>query len=214
MFAVDLLKEGASKLNLDLTDTQLNQFKYYGELLFEWNKKFNLTAIPAEGYVTKHFLDSLSAATVLPREKFIRLIDIGSGAGFPGIPLKIVYPEIEVTLIDARNKKVSFLEHVIGELKLSNARAVHGRAEDLSKMFSKRFTIAISRALGSLEQFIGYAKPFLEDGGYALAMKGPKGEEDIKNAPPGLKKNCKLYEVEVPFLEERRYIVSWCDGRH
>ena len=155
-----------------------SQFQKYLELLTKWNKAYNLTAIvDAEEIAVKHFEDSLSPLPFLPKP--CRLLDVGCGAGFPGIPLKIERPDLEVVLLDSRLKKIQFCETVIRELKLENIRAVQGRAEDPKiKKDLGEFDVVISRATTSIEKFLALAENYLKTGGVVIAMKGPDWEKE------------------------------------
>ena len=169
----DLLIEGAAKISISLDCGQTRQFAVHAAELVRWNRKINITAItdPLE-IAVKHFLDSLSVARWISPQT--TLLDIGSGGGFPGLPLKVLMPSLSVTLIDASRKKVNFLKHVIRTLKLDNIDALHVRAQDLSKnpLFLKRYNVITSRALSSLKLFCTLAMPLLMDDGFILALKG------------------------------------------
>ena len=168
-----LLVTGARALGIDLGRESIEAFEVYLRELVKWNQKINLTAIRTEReVVTKHFLDSLCVSPYLG--SIFSLLDIGSGAGFPGIPLKIIHPNLKVTLIDSVRKKVDFQRHVIRTLRLEGAEAIHGRAQDrtLLQTMESRFDAVISRAFSSLQNFLTLGHPFLKKGGVALAMKG------------------------------------------
>jgi len=173
-----------------VTSNQSQVFDVYLEELLKWNKKFNLTAItdPQEIKI-KHFEDSL---TILQAIKLTNqsVVDIGSGAGFPGIPLKIVCPEIKLTLIEATRKKVEFLKHVVSVLGLKNIEIIWGRAEELNKQakYKEKFDVALARAVAKLDKLIGYCVPFLKPGGIFIAQKGPDIDEELKTAQKDLEK--------------------------
>ncbi|NQT28929.1 MAG: 16S rRNA (guanine(527)-N(7))-methyltransferase RsmG [Candidatus Saganbacteria bacterium] len=173
-----------------MTSNQSQVFDVYLEELLKWNKKFNLTAItdPQEIKI-KHFEDSL---TILQAIKLTNqsVVDIGSGAGFPGIPLKIVCPEIKLTLIEATRKKVEFLKHVVSVLGLKNIEIIWGRAEELNKQakYKEKFDVALARAVAKLDKLIGYCVPFLKPGGIFIAQKGPDIDEELKTAQKDLEK--------------------------
>lgn len=175
-----LLTSGAAALGLTLDDAQLEQFRRYRALLLDWNTRINLTAItdPAE-VATRHFLDSLTVALAIPNEMKAgtpRLLDVGAGAGFPGLPLSISFPGWRVTLLEATGKKVRFLDAVIADLGLANARAVHGRAEELAHdpAYRGRFDVVTARAVAALPTLLEYCAPFARVGGLTIAPK--KGE--------------------------------------
>lgn len=176
----DCLKEE----NICLSDSQLKAFSTYAELLVTWNEKMNLTAItePTE-IATKHFADSLYG------EKYINpgasVIDVGTGAGFPGIPLKILRPDISLTLLDSLNKRLTFLGEVVNSLKLSDVKTVHSRAEDGGKVkspYREKFDVSVSRAVSQLNVLAEYCIPYLKVGGVFLAYKGPDVKDEVNSA--------------------------------
>jgi len=176
----DLIIEGAAAFDIDLNPRHTSQFAAHAAELVRWNQKINITAItdPFEVAV-KHVLDSLPAARFIPGDA--GLLDMGSGGGFPGLPLKILMPSLSVTLIDASRKKVSFLKHVIRTLKLDNIEALHIRAEDLADdpLYRHRFDVVISRAVSSLDLFCRLALPLLIDAGHIVALKGDLASGEI-----------------------------------
>lgn len=167
-----------SKYGINLTELQLDQFENYFNFLIETNKVLNLTAITDEKeVVVKHFLDS-----VLPFEEFdlnARIIDVGSGAGFPSLPLKILRPDLQITMIDSLNKRVSFLNNVVEKLKLKNIVANHSRAEDFAKHYREKFDIATARAVAPLNTLVEYLLPFVKCGGKAIIYKSSKLQEEL-----------------------------------
>ena len=177
-----LLKEYAREIGIILTDDMIEKFIIYKNTLLEWNSKMNLTAITEEReIITKHFIDSLTIEKYIPDNA--RVIDVGTGAGFPGIPLKIVRNDIEVVLLDSLNKRVRFLNEIIRVCDLDNIIAVHGRAEDLGRQsdFREKFDIATARAVANLATLSEFCTPFVKIGGAFVCMKG-EAEEEIKNA--------------------------------
>jgi 16S rRNA (guanine527-N7)-methyltransferase len=187
-----LLLEGARTFGIDLDQEAVHAFSLYLSELVKWNQKINLTAVRTEkGIILKHFLDSLSPCPYLPTGG--RLLDIGSGAGFPGIPIKIVRPSLEVTLIDSVQKKVTFQRHILRALGLRETETVHGRAQDpvIQERLAERFNAVISRAFSDTETFLSLSHPFLEPGGLALAMKGVVTGDEIDQVKVSMKK---LYE--------------------
>ncbi|HEX6817354.1 MAG TPA: 16S rRNA (guanine(527)-N(7))-methyltransferase RsmG, partial [Ktedonobacterales bacterium] len=175
--SLTLLASGATSLGISLDDAQLAAFARYRELLLDWNTHVNLTAITAPAEVTtRHFLDSLTIAQAVPtamRQDAPRLLDVGAGAGFPGLPLAVVFPHWHVTLLEATGKKVRFMETVIGELELSNARAIHARAEELAHQAAYRghFDLVTARAVAALPTLLEYCCPFARVGGLVITPK-------------------------------------------
>ncbi|HIV01274.1 MAG TPA: 16S rRNA (guanine(527)-N(7))-methyltransferase RsmG [Candidatus Caccopulliclostridium gallistercoris] len=174
------------KYNLNLTEEKLNKLNiFYSELIF-YNNSFNLTAITEENEVfIKHFLDSIFPEFLI--EKNSSVIDIGAGAGFPSIPLKIYRPDLNVTMIDSLNKRVNFLNDVIKKLELENISAFHARAEDFAKTSRESFDYAVVRAVAKIPTLIEYAFPLLKVGGRLLCYKGGDVEEELKQSENALK---------------------------
>lgn len=204
----DFLKKAAKQLNIDLSEEQVNQFVTYMDLLLKWNEKVNLTAITEENdIITKHFVDSISCILSNRILDGNSLIDVGTGAGFPGIPLKIVRNSLRVTLLDSLNKRVHFLNEVIDELKLSGIQAVHARAEDAGANgeYRETYDAAISRAVANLAVLVEYALPFVKVGGYFIAMKGPDVEEEIKQSKKAINilggEINELKSIRLPFTD-------------
>lgn len=183
MTKIDTLIKGLEDLNVGFNEEAISRFKDYKELLKEWNEKINLTAITDDDEIDiKHFLDSIMPNMMDIFQGNKKIIDIGTGAGFPGIPLKIVNDGLDVTLLDSLNKRINFLNLVIEELKLKDIRAIHARAEELSrkKEYREEYDICISRAVASLNTLSEYCMPFVKKGGYFISMKGPEVEEELK----------------------------------
>lgn len=182
---MERLQSKAEQLGIRLSEQQLEQFQCYYERLIEKNKVMNLTAITEyEEVVDKHFVDSILLGSVKELSGKKRVIDVGTGAGFPGIPLKIVYPELEITLLDSLNKRVKFLDEVIEELGLTGIQAVHSRAEDLAQDAAHRqkYDICVSRAVANLSTLSEYCIPFVKQGGYFISYKSTQIEEELKQA--------------------------------
>lgn len=182
----EYLYEIAKACGKEITAEQLGFFDDYYETLVEWNKKTNLTALTeARDVALKHFLDSLTAEWLIPTGA--RVADVGSGAGFPGLPLKIYRPDIEITLMDSLNKRIAFLNEIIAKLKLNGATAVHIRAEDAGRgVFRGSFDIVVARAVAKLNVLCEYALPLLKKGGSFIAYKTQDSAE-VKEAQAGIK---------------------------
>lgn len=180
----DIVKKWCEENNLPVTDTKLEKFDAYAKLLKEWNEKMNLTAITDdEGIAVKHFIDSLSVCKYVSFQNAPKIIDIGTGAGFPGIPLKIMYSEISITLLDSLNKRIVFLDEVCRQLEL-DALLIHGRAEEFGRDedYREKYDMAVSRAVANLPALCEYCLPFVKVGGRFVSMKGPDGENELAAA--------------------------------
>lgn len=173
------MQEYSKEIGILLHEEQINQFYGYMQLLLEWNQKINLTAITKpEEIILKHFIDSMTIVKYI--EENTKLIDIGTGAGFPGIPLKIIRPDIQIILIDSLNKRIKFLKEVIEKLGLEKIQALHFRVEELgkNKIYRETFDYATSRAVANLATLAEYMLPLVKKNGYCISMKGPNIEEE------------------------------------
>lgn len=189
-FAEKILQKGAESFGIQLTAQQKDQFFEYYRLLVQWNEFMNLTAITEmEEVMEKHFVDSLALSKAAEVGKIETLIDVGTGAGFPGIPLKIAYPHLRVVLLDSLNKRVKFLSTVIETLGLTNIQAVHGRAEDAArqKAYREQFDAAVSRAVANMASLSEYCLPFVKVGGVFVPYKSGNIEEELKDAGKAVK---------------------------
>lgn len=196
-----VLTESCEKIGITLTEKQIEQFLNYYEYLVEKNKVMNLTAITEyEEVVLKHFVDSLSIVKAVDMSKYHRLIDLGTGAGFPGIPLKIAFPDIEVVLMDSLNKRIKFLEEVIEKLGLNKITAVHARAEEGARKveYREKFDICVSRAVANLSSLTEYCLPFVKQKGVFVSYKSMRVDDEIKNA----KKAVSILGGEIKTIEE------------
>lgn len=208
MNSIEALLKGVGDLNIELSQVQAERFVKYKELLKEWNKKINITAITEDDEIDiKHFLDSLTPVTTRLFENSIKLIDIGTGGGFPGLPLKIYNEGLKVTLLDSLNKRIAFLKEVIEALGLKDIEAIHGRAEEFGRKedFREQYDISISRAVASLNTLSEYCIPFVKVGGYFVSMKGPDIEDELREAERGIKilggKIVEVATVKIPLSD-------------
>jgi len=193
------LRQNLDGIDIELDKRRIEQFYKYMELLLKWNENVNLTSIvEPEEIITKHFTDSLTIQKYV--EKDATIIDVGTGAGFPGIPLKILREDVEVMLLDSLNKRVNFLEEVINELKLKKIKGVHGRAEELGKEMENReqYAVATSRAVAPLNILLEYMCPFVKIEGRIICMKGPKLIEELEKSERGIK----LLGLEIEKIED------------
>lgn len=184
IFNVSYFERGLSAFGISLSEKQMNQFLSFYELLVEWNKVMNLTGITEfQDVVQKHFLDSLTLVKACQLSNQT-VIDVGTGAGFPGIPLKIVFPELEITLLDSLSKRINFLDTVIDKLDLDKIEAIHGRAEDFAQktFYREKFDLCVSRAVSNMTTLSEYCLPFVKIGGSFISYKSEKLTEELKDA--------------------------------
>ena len=185
MSNIDILKKGIEDFGLEANEKVLSDFQEYKELLVEWNQKMNLTGIEDEKEVfIKHFLDSISAGSKGYIQDGMSLIDVGTGAGFPGLPLKICLPELKVTLLDSLNKRINFLQEVAKEIQIDDIEFIHGRAEDFGKNedYREKFDIATARAVAGLPVLMEFCVPFIKIGGYFVCLKGPNANLELEES--------------------------------
>lgn len=193
----------SKKINVNLLDDDIKKFFIYKDLLKEWNEKINLTAIVEDNeIILKHFIDSLTIEKYIPKEA--KIIDVGTGAGFPGLPIKIIRDDIEVTLLDSLNKRLLFLDEVRKKVGLKNISLVHGRAEDIANdlKYREKYDIATARAVANLATLSEYCLPFVRINGYFICMKGNNIEE-LKDAEFAIEKlGGKIEKIEKIILPD------------
>lgn len=209
-----ILEDRLSVWNVALNDKQSKQFEKFYEILLEWNKVMNLTGITEyQEVVEKHFLDSLSIVTIMDMNQIEHVIDVGTGAGFPGIPLKIAFPDLNIVLLDSLNKRIKFLDHVIEELKLKGIRAIHGRAEDYAREsdYREKFEVCVSRAVANLASLSEYCLPYVKVGGSFVSYKSGDIENEISESERAIKilggKVDQVEKFKLPGTEIQRSFV-------
>lgn len=205
------------ELDIHLTSDQIRQFLEYYEMLIEWNEKVNLTAITAyQDVCKKHFVDSLSLIKAFDVSGEAAVIDVGTGAGFPGLALKIAFPDLQITLLDSLNKRIQFLDRVIEKLALTGIRAVHGRAEDFARpdQLREKYDLCVSRAVANLSTLSEYCLPFVKVGGIFISYKSEKIMEEMGSAQKAIRilggSVERQVEFQLPFSDIYRnlFVVS------
>ena len=214
MYHKKLLQETCEKMGIPLSEEMADRFMTYLSLLLEWNKKMNLTAITEEkDVVQKHFADCLSILPHLQLAEHPRVLDVGTGAGFPGIPLKIACPSLDITLLDSLQKRLSFLEEVTDTLSLSDVSFVHARAEDSGQnpLYREQFDLVVSRAVAHLSVLGEYCLPFLQVGGILAALKGPDVKTELAESTHALAvlggRIQNVIDIEIPFTDLEHKLV-------
>ncbi|MWC29088.1 16S rRNA (guanine(527)-N(7))-methyltransferase RsmG [Paenibacillus sp. MMS18-CY102] len=199
---------------INLTSAQMEQFETYFQLLVEWNEKMNLTGITErEAVYEKHFYDSIALSFYVDMKNVRHIADIGSGAGFPSLPIKICFPHLHVTIVDSLNKRISFLQHIAAELGLSDVSCVHGRAEDIARLPEHRdhYDLVTARAVAKLNVLNEFCLPFARKGGTFAAMKGADPADEIREASTSLRelkgKSASTEAMKLPFEQSERHII-------
>jgi len=203
--------EALKEKGIQLTDEQINQFKQYFELLVEWNEKMNLTAITdLEGVYLKHFYDSISASFYFDFTKVTTVCDVGAGAGFPSLPIKICFPHLHVTIVDSLNKRIGFLNHLSEQLNLDHVEFVHARAEEFGQnpKYREKFDVTTARAVARLSVLSEFCIPLVKKGGNFVALKAAAGPEELKDAKKAIStlgaKIKEEYAYKLPVEESDR----------
>lgn len=214
---VEQFQSELAKHNIELSQKQLDQFEKYYQLLVEWNEKINLTAITdKEEVYLKHFFDSISAAFYYPfhQHSSLSICDVGAGAGFPSIPLKIVFPHLQVTIVDSLKKRITFLEELAQELQLENVQFFHDRAETFgqNKQFREQYDLVTARAVARLSVLSEFCLPLVKMNGDFLALKGANGQEELNEGKKAIQilggKVEKIHEFLLPVENSARTIIQ------
>lgn len=202
---MDSLKKALDELNISYTEKQIQQFASYMDGVLEWNEKVNLTAITEhEEFIAKHFVDSVLCADFDEFKNAKTVIDVGTGGGFPGVPLAIMAPDKKFVLMDSLNKRLKIIDELTAEAGIMNTQTVHARAEELArnKNHREKYDVCVSRAVANLTTLSEYCLPFIKVGGYLLAYKGPDADQEIKDAAKAISiLGGKLEKVEKSGLE-------------
>lgn len=210
----EILRQGIINFGINVNDQMINDLKTYREILVDWNQKMNLTGIEEEKEVfIKHFLDSISSVSNGYIKDGISLIDVGTGAGFPGLPLKICLKDIKLTLLDSLNKRISFLQEVSNSVNLEDIEFIHGRAEDFGKNpeYREQYDVATARAVAGLPILMEFCVPFVKVGGYFVCLKGPNANLELEESKAAMDvlgvEFVEKIDVELPNEELRHNIL-------
>lgn len=211
---LDEFIEKAKKIDVSLDENQLKDFAKFMDFMIKWNDRVRLTSITEETEVIdKHFIDSLTALKVNVLKDHDKVLDLGTGGGFPGVPLKFINPTIDLVMLDSRLKKIEYLNEVINTFNLENTVAIHGRAEDYGQLpnYREQFDIVVSRAVANLTVLAEYCLPFVKKDGYFIAMKGTKSDEEINEAKKAIKTLGgsieEIIEFQLPATDYDRSII-------
>lgn len=214
MTNADILKKGIEDLGLKCSDETIDKFSKYREILVEWNQKMNLTGIEEEKEVyIKHFLDSVAAVKKGYIKDGMSIIDVGTGAGFPGLPLRICLENSKVTLLDSLNKRINFLSEVCTNINIDDIELIHGRAEDFGKdeKYREQYDIATARAVAGLPILMEFCVPFIKVGGYFVCLKGPNADTELEESRKAMEilglEFVEKIDVELPEIELKHNIV-------
>ena len=211
------LENALEQLQITTTDKTVNKFQKYMELVLAWNEKVNLTAVTEQDeFIKKHFIDSILCADFDELKNANTVIDVGTGAGFPGVPLALIFPDKQFLLIDSLNKRMKILEEILGELGVSNVSVLHTRAENLAhkKEYREKFDMCVSRAVANLSVLTEYCLPFIKRGGFFISYKGPSAIEELKGAGKAIKllggevKDIRKKELEDFDLDHNMIIIK------
>jgi 16S rRNA (guanine527-N7)-methyltransferase len=212
----DRLRTGGAALGVALNTSQLDAFARYADMISDWNSRMNLTRVPPDEYVERHILDSLAACAPAGIANARRIIDVGTGAGLPGVPWKIAYPHLHVTLLDSTRKRLDFLTAVVCELGLDDVQLVHARAEDACREPAHRgvYDVAVARAVAPMDRLAAWLLPFISRQGLAVALKSASAEPEIEAAARAIRiaggRVERVCRVPVPGSEVERLIVVMC----
>ncbi|WP_102399235.1 16S rRNA (guanine(527)-N(7))-methyltransferase RsmG [Haloimpatiens massiliensis] len=210
----DILNSAALKEGLEFSQEKYNKFILYKDMIKEWNEKINLTAITEdEEIIKKHFIDSFKIFKFEKLKECKKIIDVGTGAGFPGIPMKIVKDDLEITLLDSLKKRITFLDEVVNNLSLNSVETLHGRAEDFAKdkKYREQYDAVVSRAVANMTVLSELCIPFVRKGGYFVALKGPAITQELEEAQKAIKvlggKIQQIIEVDIEGSDLRHNLV-------
>ena len=203
---IQRIQEAFKNIDVELSDVQASQLQTYFEMLVEWNKVMNLTGITEfEDVLLKHFIDSAAICKITDMSKVNTVMDVGTGAGFPGMPLKIVFPHLKITLLDSLNKRIQFLNAVIEKLQLENIETIHGRAEDFGRdiEYREQYDLCVSRAVANLSSLSEYCVPFIKVGGRFISYKAGDVDEEVNQAAKAVRTlHCEPAIIEKLVLPE------------